>query len=132
MKKLFFLSLLSSSFLIGSNPIKADEAFVFNLSSEGYSGVDTYEFFKTVRSGSSYTLELFTTLSAAGINLDDSASGYDQSTNELWMFDQTSGNYKIYNITNDSWTNGTVSTETKDSSPNYYVIEGISKRTGIT
>ena len=132
MKKLFFLSLLSSSFLIGSNPIKADEAFVFNLSSEGYSGVDTYEFFKTVRSGSSYTLEIVTTLSAAGINLDDSASGYDQSTNELWMFDQTSGNYKIYNITNDSWTNGTVSTETKDSSPNYYVIEGISKRTGIT
>ena len=132
MKKLFFLSLLSSSFLIGSNPIKADEAFVFNLSSEGYSGVDTYEFFKTARSGSSYTLEIFTTLSATGINLDDSASGYDQSTNELWMFDQTSGNYKIYNITNDSWTNGTVSTETKDSSPNYYAIEGVSKRTGIT
>ena len=63
------------------------------------------------------TLEIVTTLSAAGINLDDSASGYDQSTNELWMFDQTSGNYKIYNITNDRWTNGTVSTETKDSSP---------------
>ncbi|MCQ9198432.1 MAG: YadA-like family protein [Prochlorococcus marinus XMU1429] len=132
MKKLFSLCLISWSFLIGSNPIKADEAYVFNLSSEGYSGVDTYEFFKTVRAGNSYTLEILTTLSAAGINLDDSASGYDQSTNELWMFDLTSDNYKIYSITNNSWSEGTVSTETKDSTPNYYVIDGVSKRTGIT
>ena len=128
MKKLFLISLISSSFLIGSNATKADEAFVFNLSTEGYSGVDTYEFFKTVRTGSNYTLEKITTLSASGIDLIDSASGYDQSTNELWLFDETSDSYKIYNITNNSWSNGSVSTESLDSTPNYYVIEGVSKK----
>ena len=132
MKKLFFLSLISSSFLIGSNSIKADEAFVFNLSTEGYSGVNTYEFFKTVRSGNSFTLEKITTLSASGINLDPDASAYEQSTGEFWMYDETSEIYKIYNVASDSWSNGTFSSQSLDSTPNYYGIDSISKKSGIT
>ena len=132
MKKLFFLSLISSSFLIGSNSIKADEAFVFNLSSEGYGGVNTYEFFKTVRSGNSFTLEKITTLSASGISLDPDASAYEQSTGEFWMYDETSAIYKIYNIASDSWSNGTFSSQSLDSTPNYYGIDSISKKSGIT
>ena len=132
MKKLFFLSLISSSFLIGYNSIKADEAFVFNLSTEGYGGVNTYEFFKTVRSGNSFTLEKITTLSASGISLDPDASAYEQSTGEFWMYDETSEIYKIYNVASDSWSNGTFSSQSLDSTPNYYGIDSISKKSGIT
>ena len=100
MKRLLALSLLGSSWLIGSNPAKADINYVTSLNST----TNNYELFKSTSSGSSQKLELLTTLSR---NIVDMTGGWLDSSQSKFYFAEyevnegisaPTGNTKIYMI----------------------------------
>ena len=114
MKKLLALSLLSSSLLIGSNSVKADENYIFTYNNT--TGLN--ELYKVTTNGASQSFSLITTKNADVVDMRD--GWFDASQNKFYFQEYNScnpsTNFQVYNLENSSWSTQEI-TNTNDPSP---------------
>ena len=129
MKSLLALSLLSSSLLIGSNSVKADENYVFTYNDT--TGLN--ELYKVTTNGASQSFSLITTKNADVVDMRD--GWFDASQNKFYFQEYSSSgpttNFQVYDLINSSWSTQAI-TNTNDPSPHHNQIATTNRATITT